>query len=57
MTEMFFARPQCVMNDTIISLELGERREGGVRGLCDMVSVNLIINTLAHINANGTQYI
>ena len=30
---------------------------GGVRGLCDMVSVNLSINTLAHINANGTQYV
>ena len=43
------------MNDTIISLELGERREG--RGLCDMVSVNISINTLAHINANGTQYV
>ena len=47
------------MNDTIISLELGERREGAgvVRGLCDMVSVSLSINTLAHINANGTQYV
>ena len=43
------------MNDTIISLELGKRRE--VRGLCDMVSVNLSIDTLAHINANGTQYV
>ena len=30
---------------------------GGVQGLCDMVSVNLSINTLAHINANGTQYV
>ena len=45
------------MNDTIISQELGERGRGGVRGLCDMVSVNLSINTLAHINANGTQYV
>ena len=45
------------MNDTIISLELGERREGRVRGLCDMVSVNLSINKLAYINANGTQYV
>ena len=39
------------MNDTIIS------RMGGVRGLCDMVSVNISINILAHINANGTQYV
>ena len=27
---------------------------GGVRGLCDMISVNISINTLAYINANGT---
>ena len=45
------------MNDTIILLELDERREGRGTGLCDMVSVNISINTLAHINANGTQYV
>ena len=47
------------MIDTIISQEFGERREGrgGVRGLCDMVSVNLSINALAYINPSGTQYV
>ena len=43
-----------IINDTIISLGLGERREGWGTGLCDMVSVNISINTLAYINANGT---
>ena len=48
-----------IMNNTIISPELGqrgERGEGRSRGFCNMVSVNISINTLAYINANGTQY-
>ena len=45
------------MNDTIILLELCERMGGGVQGLCDMVSVNINISTLAYIDAIRTQYV
>ena len=33
-----------------------ERRGDGVCGLCDMVSVNIIINILVHIDIHDTQY-
>ena len=37
--------------------QIGWKTEERVWVLCDMVSVNISINSLAYINANGIQYV